>query len=249
MAARTRRLDCIVLDRTKLSEKDLILTMLARSGEQVRAIAKGSRKPGGRFAPVSELFCEDDLLLAKGRGALEIVSEGRLVEAHPGIRGDFARVSAASVVCELAKQTCFQDAEDPFLYPICSKALSCVERADDQRRLDLLVAAYAMKITAHGGWRPELSSCISCADADVSFFSVQAGGALCSSCAKDVPGVEELSRDQLGWIAALIMSTFDQLLEVQVDLETSTWLLSLAHRWAATHLDCRLRAFEFMLSV
>lgn len=249
MASRTRRLDCIVLDRTKLSEKDLILTCLARSGEQVRAIAKGARKPGGRFAPVSELFCEDDLLLAKGRGALEVVSEGRLVRAHGRIRGDFARLSAASVVAEVAQQTSFQDTEDPFLHPICSKALSCVEVAQDQRQLDLLVAAYALKVCAHGGWRPELSLCISCGDPDVSHLSVAAGGTLCASCAKDLPGVEEVSRDQLAWVGALVMATFDELMAAPADLETTTWLLSLAHRWAATHLDCRLRAFEFMLSV
>ena len=45
---KTTRLKAIVLDRTKLAEQDLILTMLSDSGEERRAVAKGARKPGGR---------------------------------------------------------------------------------------------------------------------------------------------------------------------------------------------------------
>lgn len=248
MASRTRRLSCIVLRRTKLAEQDLILTMLAASGEEVRAVAKGARRPGGRLASRSELFSEVDLLLAKGRGTLEIVSEATLVNAHAKIRGDFARVSAASVVAELACLTCLQNSEDPFLHPICSKALACLERACDQRQLDLIVAAYVMKVLAHCGWRPELTQCISCGDTELAYLSVQMGGTLCSSCAKDVPGARRLERAELAWLRALITSTFDELLAAGPDLKTSSALVLLAHVWATTQLDCRLRAYEFMLS-
>ena len=72
---------------------------------------------------------------------------------------------------------------------------------------------------------------------------------MCESCAKGIAGAEPITSSQVAWVAALIGSTFDQLLQAQVDLETSTFLVSLAHRWAATHLEARLRAFEFMLSV
>ena len=36
---------CIVLKHTKLGETDAIVTMLASDGSQVRAVAKGLRKP------------------------------------------------------------------------------------------------------------------------------------------------------------------------------------------------------------
>jgi DNA repair protein RecO (recombination protein O) len=35
--------------------------------------------------------------------------------AHGHIRGSIERVSAASAICEVARLTCFADAEDPFL--------------------------------------------------------------------------------------------------------------------------------------
>lgn len=248
MARRTTHERCIVLDQTKLAEQDLILTMLASTGEQVRAVAKGARKPGGRLAARVELFSETDFLIAQGR-SLGIVSEAGLVDAHARLRGDLDRVSSASAVCEVAKLTCYEGSADPFLYPLLSRTLTACEQAADRPHLDVVVAAYTLKACAHGGWRPRLARCVACGDTDVSRFSVAAGGVLCESCAKDVAGAEPVSRAQLSWIGALIGSTFDQLLEAAIDEDTSVFLLGLAHRWAATYLDARLRAYEFLLSV
>lgn len=245
---RTFRTRAIVLDRTKLGETDLILSLLAADGSERRAVAKGARKPGGRLAARVELFCETDFLLAEGR-SLAVVSEASLVEAHTGLRGDYERVAAASAVAEVARLTCYEDATDGFLYPICARALRACEEAADQPHLDLVVAAYVMKVLAHGGWRPELASCCACGDEAVSFFSVLSGGTLCESCAREVEGAVAVSPSELGWVQALLSLTFDQLLAAEVSAETSVFLLGIAHSWAATHLDARLRALEFALSL
>ena len=68
--SRTYRTKVLVLDKTKLKETDLILTMLDERGRQVRAVAKGARKPGGRLAARCELFCTVDMLLAHGHEVL-----------------------------------------------------------------------------------------------------------------------------------------------------------------------------------
>ena len=243
---RTYRTRAIVLDRTKLAEQDLILTLLSADGSQLRAVAKGARKPGGRLAARAELFCETDFLLAAGR-SLDVVSEAQTVDPHVGLRGDFERVAAASAVAEVARLTCYEDAPDPFLYPICSRALRACEEAADRAHLDLVVAAYVWKVLAHGGWRPELSDCCACGDADVSYFSAAAGGALCASCAREVAGAQEVGPGQLSWLRALLGSTFDELLAAPADADTALFLLGTSHVWAATHLDARLRAMEFYL--
>lgn len=244
---RTFRTRAVVLDRTKLGETDLILTLLAEDGRELRAVAKGARKPGGRLAARVELFSETDFLLAAGR-SLDVVSEASLRDAHDRLRGDYERVAAASAVAEVARLTCFEDAPDAFLYPICSRALAACEEAADQPHLDLVAAAYAWKVLAHGGWRPELSACCACGDHAVSWLSAAAGGALCSSCAREVAGAQEVSASQLAWVRALLGCTFDELLAQPVDAETAVFLLGTAHAWAATHLDARLRAMEFCLS-
>lgn len=238
----------IVLDRTKLGESDLILTLLLADGTQARAVAKGARKPAGKLASRVQLFCELDLLIARGR-SLDIVSEAQLTEAHAGLRGELSRVSAASAVCELARLTSYEDAPDPYLLPICSRALRACEQATDQPHLDLCVAAYGLKLLSHQGWQPVLGSCVACGEPSVMRFSARAGGAVCESCAKTIAGAEPIDANTLRWLRTLIHATFDELIAIDAEPATASELLAVSHVWCATHLDARLRAFEFMLSV
>ena len=252
---RTTRSRAVVLDRTRLGEQDLIIRALAENGCLLEAVAKGGRKPGSKVAARVELFCECDLLVASGRGSLATVAESALVNPHAALRGDYERTAAASACCEVSRLTCFQDAEDPFLYPVLARALTACEEAragDDlglEPRLDLVVAAYAFKVLAHEGWRPELDACVGCGEPQVTRFSAAAGGALCESCAADVAGAEPVVPEQLSWLAFLIGSPFAAVLTAPCDRATAAWLARTAHAWCVTHLDARLRAMEFWLGV
>lgn len=244
---KTYRVDAIVLDKVKLKETDLILTLLASDGRQLQAVAKGARKPGGRLAARCELFCTVDLLVARGR-SLDIISQAELTEAPLGPTPDYARLMAASAIAEVAKRCSFQDAEDRYVFPITQRALECVGSPGiDEPHLDLLMAAFVFKILSHIGYRPDFSACVSCGDPSLSYFSPMAGGLLCASCAASVPGAEPVDAAMVNWLRSLIALRFDELAEVEVDRSTAAALLSLAHLWAATHLDCRLRALEFAL--
>ena len=119
---RTYRTLAIVLDKTKLRETDLIFTLLAENGRQLRAVGKGARKPGSRLAARCELGCKVDLLLAHGR-SLDVVAEATLVEATLGAAPSYELLSAASALADVAKACCFEDAEDPFVYQITLRAV------------------------------------------------------------------------------------------------------------------------------
>ncbi|WP_028264219.1 DNA repair protein RecO [Atopobium fossor] len=238
----------IVLHKTKLGEQDVILTFLSDDGSQRQAVAKGARKPGGRLAARCDLFCEVDFLLAQGR-SLDVVAEASLITPHQSLRTNLEQMSCASCVCEIAQHTSFEDAQDGFLFPLLSRVLLAIEQTATTEQLDLIVTAYVFKVLAHQGWRPQLDECIACADSDVSRFSAAMGGVVCESCASDIEGAELISRTEISWLDSLLHMTFDQILAAQIDKQTASYLVSLAHIWAVTHLDCRLRAFEYYVSL
>lgn len=247
MASRTYRTRAIVLDKTKLKETDLILTLVAQGGRQVRAVAKGARKPGSRLAARCELCCEVDLLLAQGRN-LDIVSQAELLSAPLGAQPSYELLTAASAVAEVASRCTYEDAKDPYVFPITAAVLGRMASADPAH-LDLLVAAYVFKLLSHVGYRPDYSGCVACGDEAPSFFSAQAGGLLCASCASGAPGCERVDANLARWLADLIALRFDDLMRAEVDERTAAHLLGLSHLWAATHLECRLRAMEFLLGL
>lgn len=285
-----------MLDKTKLRETDLIFTLLAENGMQVRAVGKGARKPGSRLAARCELGCTVDALFARGR-SLDVISEATLVHAPLGASPSYELLSSVSALVDIARFCCFEDAEDPFVFAITARALEVLGggapvheepsskaraaavlhevRGDDDRyglagargdgsttvavrdegrpvpldsaHLDLVLAAYIFKLLAHLGYLPDFSSCVACGDSAVTYFSGSAGGLLCASCASSIPGAEEVDRTTVDWLRSLMALRFDQLAAVPCDSATATFLLVLAHGWAATHLDARLRALEFLL--
>ncbi|MDO5106959.1 MAG: DNA repair protein RecO [Coriobacteriaceae bacterium] len=245
---RSFRCRATVLGRTVVGEHDLILTLLDETGEQRRAVAKGVRKGKSRLSARCDYFCESDFLIYQGKN-LDVISDAASVDAHHGITVSPEKIAAASAVCEIAQLTSFEESTDPFLHPILSRALSAVEQASDRAHLDLVAAAYAFKVLAHSGWRPELVECASCGDGNPLFFSVIAGGLICASCAQTMPDAEPLAPSQAAWLRSCIGLTFDELLAAPIDPDTALFLLGAAHAWAATQLSARLKAFEFALSL
>ena len=149
-------------------------------------------------------------------------------------------------MAEVAERCTYEDAEDPFVYPITRAALAQLAQADPAHQ-DLLVAAYVFKLLSHVGYRPDYSCCVACDDEHPTYFSAQAGGLLCASCAQGVPGCERVDANMAQWLEGLIALRFTELAASNIDPHTAARLLGLAHIWAATHLDCRLRALEFLL--
>ena len=66
----------------------------------MRAVAKGLRKPGGRFGGRLEPYAVVDLLLHTGR-SLDVVTEAVTVAGHAGLRENFDRSAAAGVVADM----------------------------------------------------------------------------------------------------------------------------------------------------
>ena len=250
--SRTYRTKAIVLDKTKLKETDLILTLVGESGRQIRAVAKGARKPGSRLAARCELCCEVDVLFAHGRN-LDIVSQADLIASPLGAQPSYELLTAASAVAEVAETCTYEDAEDPFVSAITRAVLAHLAAAasdalaQSPAHLDLLVAAYIFKLLSHVGYRPDYSACVACGDPSPGYFSAQAGGLLCASCASGVPGCEPVDANMARWLEGIVSMRFSELAIAPIDSHTAARVLGLAHLWAATHLECRLRALEFLL--
>ena len=102
MARPTYTARVIVVRKTKLGESDLILTLLAEDGSQLRAVAKGARKPKSSFASRLELFSVADVLCA--RAVLSVECHARLVEGNAALRG-VRHTSAAAPIAELVERT------------------------------------------------------------------------------------------------------------------------------------------------
>lgn len=241
----------VVLRKTKLGESDLIFTLLAEDGSQVRAVAKGARKPTSPFASRLELFSQADLLLARGR-SLDIVKEARLSCGHAALRDDLVLSACASCGVELLAKVSQPGLESPRLFPLTCAALSCLEGADADHAA-ALAAAFLLKIFAFSGLRPSFLRCAGCggtldpAEADGPVrFSVADGGSLCGNC-RGALGTQAVSAACVAWGEALMRSTFSEVGGREVDRRACADVLALCQDWASFHVGSRLRSLDFLM--
>src|ERR671935_3225560 len=101
----TYRDRAVVLRKLDYGEADRIYTLLTRTHGKVGAIAKGVRRSSSKLGPSLELYGHVDVLLAKGRGELDVVAQ---VQRVPGYRieGDVERMAHAALIAELAERVC-----------------------------------------------------------------------------------------------------------------------------------------------
>lgn len=234
---------CIVLKKTKLGEADLILTMLAQDGTQVKGVAKGARKPGNkRFGARLEPFSVVDLQLYPGR-SLETITEARCITSNASCREDLDRSSACSVIAELVAKVIADGEVDERVFPMMQAAFAQIGEGEPGRAA-VIAIAFAIKAIAMMGLRPALHECALCGDTvdDVQCFDVEHGGVVCPSCLPAGSGDVDVAL--VPWVDLLLGSTFAQL--AQVEDTPLLPMLNFVDRWVTEHLGIRLKTTSFM---
>lgn len=139
------------------------------------------RRPESKLGPALELYGHVDVLLAKGRGELDVVAQ---VQRMPGYRieGDVDRVAHAALIAELAERVCEDRHPVDGVYELAVMALDELSRESDPRRASAYFMMAALDLL---GYAPQLASCASC-EAPLqprpAPFSAEAGGFLCERC-------------------------------------------------------------------
>ena len=223
MASKDLQTNAIVLKKTKLSETDLIITFLCEDGNQVRAVAKGARKPSSTFAARLELFSNVEVLLAEGKN-LYIVREAKIIKAYSKIRSDIEKTVCASPAMELLDKATRQSFESENLYQMTINFLNEVEKIHDSFYLKALCTAHLIKVCSFIGFRPSLANCVVCGgDMSDSLenmhlnlnFSFEDGGVVCLRCSSKTE-CEKMSAQTIKLIHDLIHTKFEDIKLIRV---------------------------------
>ena len=241
----TYRTQALVLRKTKLGETDIILTMLAEDGRQVRAVAKGLRKPGGRFGGRLEPYAVVDLQLHAGRN-LDVVTEAVTLATHSGLREDYDRSAAAGVVADVLDKISVEGQTEERLFAFSSATLDVMETCALEA-LPVLVVAFLGKAMAMHGYRPQLEECACCA-ADVGksvLFSVASGGVLCEACGPADASAVRFSAQGRAWLQRLLQARMAEVPDLGMPPAAVADCFALMRAFVGYHMPARLRALDF----
>lgn len=240
------RLRALSLKKTKLGESDLIVTLLAEDGCQVRAVAKGARKPGSRFGGRVEPYTVADFMLHTGR-SLETITDAEIVASHAPLREDYDRSQAASVVADFLDKVSVECQTEDRLFALAGATLDAMETAEGDALLALVVA-FLLKGMAMHGYRPQFDACASCGapvDGEAP-FSLESGGVVCEGCggAEDSLGTRfaHLPEGARNALRALMAARMAEVGALAIPRPVLAEALAVVRAFVVYHVPARMKA-------
>jgi DNA repair protein RecO (recombination protein O) len=129
---------------------------------------------------------------------LDLLTEAQLQERFRGRTGDLAALYAGYYVAELLSEL----TEDYDAHPeLFDEAVRALELLSGETSIPLVVLHFELATLAEVGFLPTLERCVDCQRAVRSlgscFFSISAGGVVCSTCRSGKPNAIAVGNDAL----------------------------------------------------
>jgi DNA repair protein RecO (recombination protein O) len=234
----------VVLRSHKLGEADKIVTIMTQGSGKVRAVAKGIRKTMSRFGARLEPFTHVSLMLYRGRGQLDTVTQAEIISPHGALRDDLALFAAGETLVEAVDRVAEEHERNIRLVLLLLAGLRTLDRRPANPAG--VAESFMLKLLSLSGFHPSLTACGSCGSTDVRLFSHALGGAICASCAEGraIP----VSPGALGELARLAMADLDDAGHpTVVDDAVQKESRALLYGFAEYHLERRMRSVPMLV--
>jgi DNA repair protein RecO (recombination protein O) len=234
----------IVLRSVKLGEADKIVTILTQGSGKVRGVAKGIRKTTSRFGGRLEPFTHVNLMLYRGRGALDTITQADIIATHRNIRDDLALFAAGETMLEAVDKVAEEHERNVRLALLLLSGL----RALDARPADpaSVSESFVLKLLSLSGFHPALTACAVCGSTDVRLWSAGLGGAVCPSCADhEAAAVDPGTLALLAHLATVDLSDAGTALDA--DERTRRRARSLLFGFTEYHLERRMKSVPMLV--
>lgn len=201
------------------------------------------RRPESKLGPSLELYGHVDVLLAKGRGELDVVAQ---VQRLPGTRmsGEIDHMSHAALIAELAERVCEDRHPVDGVYELTVNALEELARETDPRRASAFFLMSALDLL---GYAPQLSVCASCEQALAArpaAFSAEAGGFLCANC--EMPGMPQVPIPAIKVLRLIASGDLATYRRLKLDDDLMEEVERVLTTQLEHHLDRRLKSLQFL---
>lgn len=176
----------IVLNKRDWRESDRVYSVLTREHGKVEMVGRGARKPLAKLAPHLEFCAEVDLLVVHGRSH-ETVAGVERKRSFVGLYDNLPKSLVAHHILQLVDLGTRERETDRFLYDEVKNFLIFLHKAPEltSERAAFLLSAFALKLLAMLGYRPELGVCLQCREAiragEFHWHALK-GGVVCRAC-------------------------------------------------------------------
>ena len=143
--------EAILLRRARFGESSYVLVWLSPDHGKIRTTARGTARRESTLRGRLDLFYHAEVQIAAGRKSdLHALRELRLLETWEGLRGNYARLLAASYFAELCDLLSEPAHAAPGLFHLLRRALGHLSTHDPSRRTVEFFESEACRVLGFG---------------------------------------------------------------------------------------------------
>ena len=148
-----------MLREVNYKESDKLLTVLTAEGGKRTVKARGCRRKGSPLAAAAQLLVYSDMTLFEYRDYFTL-NEAESLQQFWRVRSDLERLSLASYFAEVMEAVAVEVRPDPTALSLILNSLYALDRLN--RPLELVKAAFELKLMCLEGYEPLLDACAVC---------------------------------------------------------------------------------------
>jgi DNA repair protein RecO (recombination protein O) len=233
----------IVLRAIKLGEADKIVSILTQGSGKIRAVAKGIRRTNSKFGARLEPFTHVSLMLYRGQGALDTVTQAEIVSPFRTLRGSFGLIAAGDTMLEATDKVAEEHERNVRLFLLLLGGLRALEGAP--RDPAAVAESFLLKLLSLSGFHPSLSACAVCGrPGPHEWFSASQGGVVCSDDVEHDAG--RVSVDATAWLDLLARIDLEGAGEATPAVAVRKEARALLYGFTEYHLERRIRSFTLL---
>ena len=232
----------LVLRSQKLGEADKIVTVMTQSSGKVRAVAKGIRKTTSRFGARLEPFTHVSLMVYRGRGSLDTVSQAEILDPFVSLRNDLGNFAAGETMLEAVDKVAEEHERNVRLFMLLLSGLRALDGAPSDPAA--VTESFLLKMLSLSGFHPSLTACAVCGRPGPDRFASGQGGAVCADDADFDAG--SVSITALEHLASLGSTGMLEAGEIVVDPQIRRESRALLFGFAEYHLERRMKSLPIL---
>ncbi len=207
----------IVVRKIRWHETSNIITSYTKDFGKIKLLAKGVFRPKSKLSGSLELFSLVAFVFyKKEKTELYTLGSADLLKSFSGISGDIKKYAICSAGMELLDKLITGEESNPRIFELSLKFLSETESANE-KDLEPLLWAYALKLSIFLGYGPKIDKCVVCGKKFTSsffLFSLERGGIVCNRCVQQDALYLRLSKESMSWLKKIQDHDFSEHIKI-----------------------------------
>jgi DNA repair protein RecO (recombination protein O) len=243
-----RILRTITLHRRDFGESDRIAVLFSREEGKLAVTARGARKPTSRLAALVEPFSLSDCRVIRGRGEIQRLAGGEVVEPFHELRTDLRRFARAGLFCEVVDRAVADGQPVPRLFALLLDALRHLARGAPCGAVEAYYLLHATSILGYAfGWT-ECPVCERQLTGGPAVWIAEMGGLVCEPCSAADTG-RRIGPATIGVLQEAAGKRLADFLAAPVGSPAVDEVVLLLRGHARYHLEIPLRSLDILAAL